>query len=99
MFRDELARLAQQFRRVESTVFTTGGRDGGHAMRVAITCEDGTEVEQVVYLEEKENQRADEIESTVANLLAREGRVGLVAATRAIRNRIAHGSPPGATAE
>ena len=93
MFRDELARLAQQFRRVESTVFVAGGTDGAHAMRVAITCEDGTEVEQVVYLEGEENQRAGEIESTVAKLLAREGRVGLVAATRAIRNRLILGRP------
>jgi hypothetical protein len=62
-------------------------------MRVAITCQDGTEVEQVVYLEGAENQRATEIESTVAKLLAREGRVGLVAATRAIRNRLVLGSP------
>jgi hypothetical protein len=93
IFRDELARLAHQFRRVESTVFVAGGEGGGHAMRVAITCQDGTEVEQVVYLEGAENQRATEIESTVAKLLAREGRVGLVAATRAIRNRLVLGSP------
>ena len=33
MFRDELARLARQFRRVESTVFTGGSTDRGHAMR------------------------------------------------------------------
>jgi hypothetical protein len=84
-FRDELTRLARQFRRVESTVFGSGGAGGGHAMRVAITCQDGTEVEQVVYLEAKEDGRAAEIESTVAKLLAKEGRVGLVAATRAIR--------------
>jgi len=86
MFRDELARLARQFRRVESTVFADGGTDRGHAMRVAITCEDGTEVEQVVYLEGNEDKKAAEIESTVADLLAREGRVGLVAATRALWN-------------
>ncbi len=96
-FRDELARLARQFRRVESTVFVPRGAGGGHAMRVAITCQDGIEVEQVVYLEEDEAGRAAEIESAVAKLLAKEGRVGLVAATRAIRSRIALGSSPEAT--
>ena len=64
-------------------------------MRVAITCEDGTEVEQVVYIEGKEDVRAAELESTVAKLLAKEGRVGLVAATRAIRSRLACGNPDG----
>jgi hypothetical protein len=92
-FGDELARLARQFRRVESTVFVAGGAVGGRAMRVSITCEDGTEVDQVVYLEGKEDRRAAEIEATVAKLLAMEGRVGLVAATRAIRSRLAFGGP------
>ena len=62
-------------------------------MRVAITCEDGTEVEQVVYLDFAEEGRVAELEATVAKFLADSGRVGIVAATRAIRTRLACGSP------
>ncbi len=83
-FRDELGRLARQFLRVESTIFVAGDTGSSHAMRVAITCQDGSEVEQVVYLEGRELARANELESTVAKLLAKEGRIGLVAATRAL---------------
>jgi hypothetical protein len=86
-FRDELARLARQFRRVESTVFAAAA-EGGQAIRVAITCQDGSEVEQVVYLGATEEKRVGELEATVAKLLTEEGRLGLVAATRAIRTKL-----------
>lgn len=86
-FRDELARLARQFRRVESTVFVAGAT-GGQAMRVAITCQDGTEVEQVVYLDGAEETRVAEIEAAIAKLLGKEGRLGVVAAMRVIRDRL-----------
>ena len=64
-------------------------------MRVAITCQDGTEVEQVVYLEGNEEGRVAKLEAAVTKLLTEEGRVGLVAATRAIRGRIARGNSEG----
>jgi hypothetical protein len=90
-FRDELARLARQFRRVESTVFVAAGGLGTQAMRVAITCQDGTEVEQVVYLNANEEDRVSELERAIAMLINSEGRLGVIAATRVVRGRLAAG--------
>ncbi|MEX1096285.1 MAG: hypothetical protein WED34_09565 [Planctomycetales bacterium] len=88
IFRDELARLARQFRRVESTLFAGAGAVVGDAMRVAITSRDGTEVEQVVYVDAAEQAKVAELEAHVTYLLNDEGRLGVVAATRAIWRRL-----------
>jgi hypothetical protein len=87
-FRDELGRLARQFRRVESTVFAAGANAGNQAMRVQITCQDGTEIEQVVYLATEDEGRVRELEGKFDKLLSGEGRLGVIAATRAIRTRL-----------
>jgi hypothetical protein len=90
-YREELARLVRLFRRVESTAF--GGAAGGasRAMRVAITCQDGTEVEQVVYLDAAEESRVAELEFAISRLVRGEGRLGVLAATRAIWGQLAQG--------
>ncbi len=87
-FRDELARLARQFRRVESTLFAVAGAVGGEAMRVAITCQDGTEVEQVVYVDAAEQAKVAELEAAFLQSLTAERRVGFAAASRALRRCI-----------
>jgi hypothetical protein len=92
-FRDELARLARQFRRVESTVFAAGAV-GGQAMRVAITCQDGTEVEQVVYVDVGEEGRVAELEAAFLRSLLAEKRVGLAAASRALRRCLESSTVP-----
>lgn len=88
-FREDLGRLARQFRRVESAVFASAAAGGtGQAMRVAITSQDGTEVEQVVYQDATEETRVAELEGQIGKLLSGEGRLGVIAATRAIRTRL-----------
>jgi hypothetical protein len=95
-FREELAQLAQQFLRVESTVFSPRG-DGKRvqtAMRVAITSQDGSEVERVVYLDEVEETRVAELEKQIGALLNQMGRLGVVAAARALSGRLRENSSP-----
>jgi hypothetical protein len=90
-FRDELSGLVRLFRRVESTAFGGAATGGTRGMRVAITCQDGTEVEQVVYLDAAEEMRVAELESAISCLVRGEGRLGVLAATRAIWGQLAQG--------
>ncbi len=100
-FREELNQRVQQFRRVESATFDVPSHCGMMqvALRVAITSRDGSEVDQVVYLDADEEPRVAELEATIAQLLGAEGRLGMVAATRAIWSRLRNspardGRPP-----
>lgn len=90
-YREELARLVRLFRRVESTAFSSGAGGAARAMRVAITCQDGTEVEQVVYLDASEEARVAELEVAISRLFGGEERLGVLAATRAIWGQLVHG--------
>jgi hypothetical protein len=83
-FAEELSRLAGHFRRVEGTVFTKLAGDRSSAIRVSITCQDGAELDQVVYLQPDEERRAAELEKRIASILTAEKRVGLAATTRAL---------------
>lgn len=88
-FRDQLRQLAQQFRRVESMVFTSGTSAADTvAMRVSITCQDGSEVDEVLHLDPTEEKRIAEIEAAVSRLMGANQRLGVVAATRAIRTHL-----------
>jgi hypothetical protein len=84
VFTEELNRLAGQFRRVEGTVFTKLAGNRSSAIRLAITCQDGAEADQVVYLQADEERRASELEERIAAILRAEKRVGLAAAIRAL---------------
>jgi hypothetical protein len=89
-FGEELIRLAHQFRRVESTVFAAKSprNDVQLAMRVAITNRDGSEVQQVVYADPAEESRVAELEARFSDVLGSEGRLGIIAATRAIWSQL-----------
>jgi hypothetical protein len=92
-FEDELHRCVRQYFRVESILFNQpSDAAGGQAMRVAITLQDGSEVEQVVHLDASEEANAAELEVSFGRLIAGSGRVGLVAATRAIRTQLVNGN-------
>lgn len=84
-FEDELHRCARQFFRVESTIFNQSAEPAGaQAMRVSITCQDGTEVDKVVHLDEGELTRIAVLEEKILSVLGEDSRLGLVAATRAL---------------
>lgn len=92
-FEDELHRCARQYFRVESVLFDQSSDDAGtRAMRVAITLQDGSEVEQVVYLDASEESRVAELETSFRELIACSGRIGLAAATRAIKAQLESGN-------
>ena len=82
-FREELDRLAQQYRRVEATA-TAFSNAGGSSLRVAVTLSDGTDIERVVHLDKHEEAQALGVEDAVTALLAAHARVGIAAVTRAI---------------
>lgn len=88
-FQDELRQLARQFKRVESMAFA-GGTSAANslAMRVSITCQDGTEVDEVLHLDPAEESRVGELELEFARLVGSEQRLGVLAATRAIRTHL-----------
>lgn len=84
-FEEELHRFARQFFRVESTLFGKSAESAGtQAMRVSITCHDGSEVDKVVRLNEGELKKVTELEEKIRLFLGEHNRLGLVAATRAI---------------
>ena len=83
-FCHELSVLAGNFQRVESIVSTGWQhKHGGSAIRVAITHADGSEVERVVHLAEKEEEEASRIEVDIARIFGHhDSRIGVVAASR-----------------
>ena len=88
-FRDELRHLGRQFQRVESMAFSSGlAAENTTAMRVSITCQDGTEVDQVLHLGPAEEKRVSELEIAFSRLVGTDQRLGILAATRAIWNHL-----------
>ncbi|MBK9132456.1 MAG: hypothetical protein IPM20_12570 [Gammaproteobacteria bacterium] len=88
-FEDELHRCARQYFRVESTLFDQGREpSGSHAMRVSITCQDGSEVDKVIHLSDGELTMVTALEEKIRSVLREDDRLGLVAATRAIMTQL-----------
>lgn len=85
-FREELRQLVRQFKRVESMKFSDNGAAGQKvAMRVSITCQDGTEVDEVLHLDSSDEERVRELEAKFASLVGADQRLGALAATRVLR--------------
>ena len=88
-FQEEMARYSRQFGRVESTVFSSQHQQTSvQSMRVSITCQDGTEVDQVVHLDSSEMARVSKLEKQILSLVSDEQRLGVLAATRAIWSQL-----------
>lgn len=84
-FEDELHRCARQFMRVESTLFDRGQEAAqSQAMRISITCQDGSEVEKVVRLSQDEASTVLALEERIRSVLAGDQRLGLIAASKVI---------------
>ncbi len=84
LFRIELQNLANQFKRVQSLVFTKVGTSNATAIRLAVTRQDGSEISKVAFINPEEEILADAIEGTISEIIHRSKRIGLVAASRAI---------------
>ncbi|MHA3771873.1 hypothetical protein ACXR0O_10090 [Verrucomicrobiota bacterium sgz303538] len=85
LFNNELTSLATRFRRVESIVFGGDSADSkSKGVRLAVTQSNGVEHEQVLHYSPAEENRMLEIQRQFEALLAKEGRLGLAAASKAI---------------
>lgn len=83
-YEQELSQLCERFQRVESIAFTARkSSDNESALRVSITKSDGSEIDNVIYVMEGEEERVAEIEEKIVLLLGKTERVGLAAAARA----------------
>ena len=57
-------------------------------MRVSITCQDGSEVDKVVRLNDGELKKVAILEEKIRSVFGEDNRLGLVAATRAIMTQL-----------
>jgi hypothetical protein len=77
LFERELNQLAAAFTRLESLLFSKERRGGkASAFRVAITQQDGFELERVVYVDDKQKQSVIRIESEIIRLIRDEKSCG-----------------------
>jgi hypothetical protein len=81
IFRENLGGLVQRFLRVESVNFApvTGTTIPAHALRIAVTQQDGSEQHEVIYLNKDEQQRAKKITENLRSALGSDHRIALSA--------------------
>lgn len=99
-FQEEIRRFAGQFKRVEAMAFDVIKGKERSAIRVAITRQDGAEVDHVLYVGAEEEPQAAEIEAIAGGILQKTSRVGMVAVTRALERALSSTKDhrePGAT--
>lgn len=92
VFSYELSQYAAKFRRVESVAFA-GGKlpKNSVGVRLSVTQADGVEHEQVVHYAPNEEDRLQDLQKQFDRLLTKDKRLGLVAASRAIRANLEDG--------
>lgn len=89
LFAQELIPLSTRFHRVESIVFVDGKvTKNSIGIRLAITQANGTEHEQVIHFDVGEEGRLLELQEQFEALLAKDKRIGLAAASRAIWSKL-----------
>lgn len=90
-FEDELHRHARQFLRVESTLFDHNDEaTDQHAMRVSITCRDGSEVDKIIRLDDADLNQIGLLEKKFQIFLSENPKLAIAAATRVIMNQLQH---------
>jgi hypothetical protein len=83
-FHHQLHIVASRFKRTEMTFIGTAKKLNGHALRIAITKSDGSEVGDLVNWDGMDESRIGPVEGEIQQILAQHGRYGLAAAMRAI---------------
>ena len=92
VFSYELSQYSARFHRVESVAFAEGKLPKNSVgVRLAITQADGVEHEQVVYYGPNEEEQLQDLQRQIQRLLTKDKRLGLVAASRAIRANLEDG--------
>lgn len=94
VFRSELFGVGGRFQRVESAAFDKGDRPRNSAgVRLAVTHADGGEREQVLYFTPDDERELQQLQRQVGSLLAKNKRLGLIAASRTIWDNLTKQSP------
>jgi len=83
-FHHQLGMAAGRFKRTELAAVGTTKKLNGHALRIAITRSDGTEVGELVHWDGMDENRIHPVEAQFQHILSQHGRHGLAAAMRAI---------------
>ena len=92
VFSYELSQYAAKFHRVESVAFAGGELPKNSVgVRLAITQADGVEHEQVVHYAPNEEEQLQDLQGQFEQLLTKDKRLGLVAASRAILTNLTEG--------
>jgi hypothetical protein len=87
-FHHQLEIAAGRFKRTEMVLVGTTNKLNGHACRIALTKSDGTEVGDLINWEGMDENLIRPVEGKIQEILARHGRHGLAAATRAIWDQL-----------
>ena len=87
-FHHQLEIASGRFKRTEMAFIGTTAKLNGHACRLAITKSDGSEVGDLVNWEGLDEGRIDVVQAEIQQILAKHGRYGLAAATRALWLRL-----------
>jgi hypothetical protein len=96
VFTVELAQLAMRFRRVESIMFAQNGSSkDAIGVRLAITQANGIEHEQVVHFSPDEEPQLRKLQTELGLVMAKDRRLGLAAASRAIWTALEKGEATG----
>jgi len=83
MFHRDIAALAARFRSLESIAFAK--KDAGEwseAFRLALTRSDGSELQEVVYIEKDEQAAVDALAAEMTRMMSKNRRVGVAALTK-----------------
>lgn len=90
-FDASLAEISARFTRVESLLFAQAGRRSGKAIRVAVTQSDGVERDRVVHVGALEEEQLLSLEAQFEQVISRNQRLGLAAASRVIWKALQNG--------
>ena len=83
IFMRDIAAMAVRFRSLESIAFAKKEvGEWSEAFRVAVTRSDGTEVQEVVYIEKEEQAAIDALAQKLTTLVGKNRRIGLAAITQ-----------------
>ncbi len=84
-FNRDLSAQAARFRNVESIAFKKcGSNDWAEAFRVALTREDGSEAQEVVYVEKDDRDAVDQIAEKLLGVLGKHRRLGMAAISKVV---------------
>jgi hypothetical protein len=82
-FKRELSSHALRFRNLESIAFKARGKsEWAEAFRVALTKEDGSEVQEVIYVSKEDSEAVDQLAAALRAVLGADRRLGMAAISK-----------------